>query len=187
MVNSLLAEACWGTWDEAAHGHAVGQTTDGPKLPAAASWTPGLRAPQAPTPLITPLALASHFAAIHKTETYSPEQVDRPSGMVSYSELLEGVLEVTKTARVHLKTRFTEPGQPGEIYRPDYERLIRALSLPPGVELPHAPNAIGKGRRFIIPSFFELVRPDRHFTLPHSIHHTNLRRPCGAGACPGAR
>ena len=75
MVNSLLAEACWGTWDEAAHGHAVGQTTDGPKLPAAASWTPGLRAPQAPTPLITPLALASHFAAIHKTETYSPEQL----------------------------------------------------------------------------------------------------------------
>ena len=71
MVNSLLAEACWGTWDEAAHGHAVGQTTDGPKLPAAASWTPGLRAPQAPTPLITPLALASHFAAIQYRDLFA--------------------------------------------------------------------------------------------------------------------
>ncbi len=141
MVNSLLAEASWGTWDEAAHGRAVDQKMDGPKLPAAASWTPALREPQ----------------------------VDRPSGMTSYSELLEDVLKVSKTTRVHLKTRFTEPGQPGEIYRPHYDRLLQALSLPPNVELPHAPQAIGKGRCFLLPCFFELVlaleRAGRDFSI----------------------
>jgi hypothetical protein len=141
MINSLLAEACWGTWNEAAHGRAVGNSMDGPKLLAAASWTPALREPQ----------------------------VERPSGMISYSELLEDVLKVSKTARVHLKTRFTEPGQPGESFRPAYERLLQALSLPPNVELPHAPEAIGKGRRFLLPCFFELVlaldRAGRDFSI----------------------
>ena len=141
MVNSLLAESSWGTWDEATHGRVIGQTVDGPKEAAAASWMPKLREPQ----------------------------VDSPPGLISYSELLEDVLKVTKKTRVRLKTRFTEPGQPGEIYRAHYDRLIQALALPPNVELPHAPQAIGKGRHFLLPSFFELVlaleRAGRDFAI----------------------
>lgn len=141
MVNSLLAESSWGTWDEAAHGHAIGQPGDASKEAAAASWTPGLRDPQ----------------------------VDRPPGLISYSELLEDILKVTKKTRVHLKTRFTDPGQPGELYRPRYDHLIQALALPPNIELPHAPEAVGKGRHFLLPSFFELVlsleRAGRDFSI----------------------
>lgn len=141
MVNSLLAESCWGWWDEATHAAAARGLMDGPKLQAAASWVPQLSAPQ----------------------------VEAAPGLTTYSELLEDILKVSKTARVNLKTRFTDPGSPGERYRAHFDQLMQALTLPPNITLPDAPAAIGPGRHFMLPSFFEVVlaleRAGRDFSI----------------------
>lgn len=50
-------------------------------------------------------------------------------------------------------SRFTEPGMPGEVYRPIFERMLEALAWP---HEPH-PELAKAGRHFLIPAFFHTL------------------------------
>lgn len=84
-------------------------------------------------------------------------QTEAVEGLVTYAELLEDILGMTKEELRTLKAAFVSPGSPGESLHGVYEELQQKLTLPPGVVLPDPPPAVGPNRVFILPSFFHLL------------------------------
>jgi len=135
MINALLSEACWGTWDE----RPLPSDAEG-KRNAASTW---------------------------KFQIGPDTQAQRV--LVTYAELVEDILKMEKTELQQLKNSFTDPEHPGEAVRETYLELQSALKLPDDVALPDAPNAVGEGRYFLLPSFLKLIlhleEREKHFRI----------------------
>eukprot|EP00897_Mesotaenium_endlicherianum_P002552 jgi/Mesen1/2324/ME000155S01417 len=67
--------------------------------------------------------------------------------------------EDIKVQRQALKRTFTEPGQPGDMFRGVYERLMSALRVPEESVAAMRAARLGDGHEVVLlPSFFELLR-----------------------------
>lgn len=100
-----------------------------------------------------------------------------PPPLLSDFHLPEGHTPYFKTYRRHKDWpafRFTEPGMPGEIYRPIFEKMQALLKWP------HEPNKelAPHGHHLLLPSFFhtirELQRRGREFSLVVRTYGTDL-------------
>lgn len=94
--------------------------------------------------------------------TVAATSTDRPSTeVVSYAEFLEELFpsREDKPRREGYVHRFTLPGEPGEMMRPQLDAFMAALRLPEGIagteEAKHA--GLRGGAVFIIPAFFDLL------------------------------
>jgi hypothetical protein len=146
MLNSLLSECCWGP------------------RPAA------LEAAQDPATLSPP---EKHAIAVAWAPTIGPStEPPDDASLITFSDLLEGELCMTKAPRKRLKKTFTDPGCVGERFRGTYDSLRTAMTLPDGVNLPkcaverpgqaddaaHGDLKSPTRFHFILPSFFRMAQ-----------------------------
>ncbi|CAM9776369.1 unnamed protein product [Ectocarpus fasciculatus] len=156
VLNSVLAEICWGHVEPSGADKSSVWTWDG------SFSAPVRKAPPSTDPPLSRTPSGSHGPQQHH------QQETAPVVLVSYSDFLHqefGDAEGKdnrrmKDIRDERKGCFTEGGQPGVGLRPEYLKLEQALALPEAVtKSPLAKEAGLAGREslYILPSFFRCL------------------------------
>lgn len=128
MVSSFISESAWGTVDPA--------PGTAPHLSFKLLSTAPSEHPPTAAAAAAPAAASGTIPAL-----------------ATYADIVEPLPRAERRA---LKTRFTDPGQPGEALRPCYEQCLAALRAPPEAAAQH-PRLFSNGLHQLVPSFLTLA------------------------------